>query len=57
MTLGVQTACLEQYPLEEVLDFLQKTGIRQVELISGHLMYKKPRRIAKMSLLRFMSAV
>lgn len=42
MTLGVQTACLEQYPLEEVLDFLQKTGIGQVELISGHLMYKTP---------------
>ncbi len=42
MTLGVQTACLEQYPLGEVLDFLQKTGIGQVELISGHLMYKTP---------------
>ena len=42
MTLGVQTACLEQYPLEDVLDFLQETGIGQVELVGSHLMYKTP---------------
>lgn len=42
MTLGVQTACLEQYSLEDVLDFLEGTGIGQVELVGSHLRYKTP---------------
>lgn len=42
MKLGVQTACLEQYPLEDALDYLEQAGIDQVELISGHLRHKTP---------------